>query len=42
LGEPTLDKAFDKTVTHPSKVLTHVMNLTANELADDMKRAAKA
>jgi uncharacterized membrane protein len=41
LGEPTLDKAFDKAVTHASKTLKHVMNVTADELAKQMKEAAK-
>lgn len=42
LGEPTLDKAFDKAVTHASKTLKHVVDATADELAKEMKDAAKA
>jgi len=42
LGEPTLDKAFDKAVTRASKILKHVMNVTADELAAEMKAAAKS
>jgi len=42
LGEPTLDKAFGKAVTHASKTLKHVMDVTADELAKQMKEAAKA
>ncbi len=42
VGEPTLDKAFDKAVTHASKTLKHVMDVTADELAKEMKAAAKA
>ena len=42
VGEPTLDKAFDKAVTHASKTLKHVMDVTADELAKQMKEAAKA
>lgn len=41
LGEPTLDKAFDKAVTHASKTLKHVVDATADELAKEMKEAAK-
>jgi hypothetical protein len=41
VGEPTLDKAFDKAVTHASKTLKHVVDATADELAAEMKKAAK-
>ena len=42
MGEPTLDKAFDKAVTHASKKLKHVVDATADELAKEMKAAASA
>ena len=42
LGEPTLDKAFDRAVTHASKTLKHVIDVTADELAKAMKEAAKS
>jgi len=42
VGEPTIDKAFDKAVTHASKTLKHVMYVTADEFAKQMKEAAKA
>ena len=42
VGEPTLDKAFDKAVTHATKTLKHVVNATADELAKEMKEAAKS
>ncbi|MBV8464209.1 MAG: hypothetical protein JO368_13005 [Acidimicrobiales bacterium] len=42
VGEPTLDKAFDKAVTHASRTLKHVIDVTADELAKQMKEAAKA
>ena len=40
VGEPTLDKAFDKAVTHATKTLKHVVDATADELAKEMKEAA--
>ena len=42
VGEPTLDKAFDKAVTHASKTLKHVIDVTADELAREMRAAANA
>ena len=42
VGEPTLDKAFEKAVTHATKTMKHVLNATADELAKEMKEAAKA
>ncbi len=41
VGEPTLDKAFDKAVTHATKTLKHVVDATADELAEQMKEAAR-
>ena len=41
VGEPTLDKAFDKAVTHATKTLKHVVDATADELAKEMKAAAE-
>ena len=41
VGEPTLDKAFDKAVTHATKTLKHVVDATADELAKEMKEAAR-
>ena len=45
VGEPTLDKAFDKAfdkaVTHATKTLKHIVDVTADELAKDMKEAAR-
>lgn len=37
VGEPTLDKAFDKAVTHASKTLKQVFDATTDELAREMK-----
>jgi uncharacterized membrane protein len=41
VGEPTLDKAFDKAVTHATKTLKHVVDATADELAKEMSEAAR-
>jgi hypothetical protein len=40
VGEPTLDRAFDKAVTHAARTLKHVVDATADELAKEMKEAA--
>ena len=40
IGEPTLDKGFDRAVTHAAKTVKHVIDSTADELARDMKEAA--
>jgi hypothetical protein len=40
VGEPTLEKAFDKAVTHASKTVKQVFDATADELAREMKEAA--
>ena len=39
VGEPTLDKAFDKAVTHATKTMKQVVDATADELAKEMKEA---
>jgi hypothetical protein len=41
VGEPRLDKAFDEAVTHATKIVKHVVDATADELAKDMKEAAR-
>ena len=41
VGEPTLEKAFDEAVTHATKTVKHVLNATADELAKELKEAAK-
>ena len=40
VGEPTLEKAFNKAVTHATKTVKNVMDATADELAREMKEAA--
>lgn len=42
VGEPTLDVAFDKAVTHATKTLKHVVDATADEVAKEMKDAGEA
>jgi len=39
IGEPTLEKAFNKAVTHASKTVKRVFDATADELAQEMKEA---
>ena len=39
VGEPTLEKGFDRAVTHARKTLKHVIDATADELAKEMKEA---
>jgi uncharacterized membrane protein len=39
IGEPTLEKGFDKAVTRAAKVLKHTVNATTDELAEDLKQA---
>lgn len=40
VGEPTLEEAFDKAVTHAAKTVKQVVNATADQLAQEMKDAA--
>ena len=40
VGEPTLDKAFDKAVTRASKIAKQQFDSTADELADELRNAA--
>jgi uncharacterized membrane protein len=42
VGQPTLEKGFDKAVTRARKVLKHTMDATADELAKEMKEAAQS
>jgi uncharacterized membrane protein len=41
VGEPTLDKAFDKAVTHAAKVVKRSLNATADEIEGELKEAFK-
>jgi hypothetical protein len=40
VGEPTLDKAFDKAVTHANKVAKQEFDSTADELAGELRNSA--
>lgn len=42
VGEPTLEKAFDKAVTRATKTVKQVIDSTTDELAEEMKEAAQA
>lgn len=39
IGEPTIDKAFDKAVTHAAKVVKRSLDATADEIEDELKEA---
>ena len=41
VGEPTLEKGFDKAVTRASKVAKESFDTTADQLADDLIKATK-
>ena len=41
IGEPTIDKAFDKAVTHAAKVVRRSLDATADEIEDELKEAFK-
>ena len=42
VGEPTLDKGFDKAVTHANKVAKESFDFDADQLADELMKAAKS
>ena len=42
VGEATLEKGFDQAVTHARKVLKRTIDATADELAKEMREAARA
>jgi uncharacterized membrane protein len=42
VGQPTLEKGFDKAVTRARKVLKHTMDATADEIAKEMKEASQS
>ena len=41
IGEPTIDKAFDKAVTHAAKVVKRSLAASADEIEDELKGAFK-
>ncbi len=40
IGQPTLEKGFDKAVTRASKVVKETVDATTDEIAKEMKEAA--
>jgi hypothetical protein len=42
VGQPTLEKGFDKAVTRATKIVKRTVDATAEEIADEMKEAAKS
>ncbi|HKD34059.1 MAG TPA: hypothetical protein VKB73_11460 [Gaiellaceae bacterium] len=40
VGEPTLDKAFDKAVTHANKVAKKEFDSSADDLAEELRNSA--
>ena len=42
VGEPTLEKGFDKAVTRATKTLKHTVDATTEELAQEMKEAVES
>ena len=41
IGEPTIDKAFDKAVTHAAKVVKRSLDATTDDIEDELKGAFK-
>jgi uncharacterized membrane protein len=41
IGEPTIEKAFDKAVTRAAKVVKHSVDATSDEIASELKEALK-
>ncbi len=42
VGQPTLEKGFDKAVTRANKVIKRTVDATADEIAQEMKEAAQS
>jgi len=42
IGQPTLEKGFDKAVTRATKVLKHTVDATTEEIAKELKEAASS
>jgi len=39
VGEPTIEKGFDKAVTRAAKIIKHEVDATTDEIADELKGA---
>ena len=42
IGQPTLEKGFDKAVTRASKIVKQTVDATTDEIAKEMKEAAQS
>jgi hypothetical protein len=42
IGEPTLEKGFDKAITRAGKVVKQTVDATTDEIAEEMKQSAKS
>ena len=42
VGDPTLEKAFDKAVTRAAKTFKQTVNATTDELAEEMKQTVQS
>jgi hypothetical protein len=42
IGQPTLEKGFDKAVTRAAKVTKQTVNATTDEIAEEMKETTKS
>ena len=42
VGEPTLEKGFDKAVTRTTKIVKRSLDASADELANELKEALKS
>ena len=41
IGEPTIEKGFDKAVTRAAKIVKHSVDATSDEIASELKEALK-
>ena len=41
IGEPTIEKGFDKAVTRAAKIVKHSVDATTDEIASELKEALK-
>jgi uncharacterized membrane protein len=42
VGEPTLEKGFDKAVTHAAKIVKHSLDASTDDLANELQEALKS
>ena len=41
IGEPTIEKGFDKAVTRAARIVKHSVDATSDEIASELKEALK-